>query len=389
MRLAMLIFSGTEMSKVAIVAILILSITTFKECSDVNKIEGLIRGKIAEVGKRFAPDRRTSIWDIKVDYRRGKFIVSGETDCREGLDSLFGVLETKFPRLEFRSEVLVLPEDVLGEESYGLIVNSVAHLRREPSVSSEMVSQTLMGHMVRLLKEECDYYLVKCDDGYIGWVSSSSVARGRKDFVDKWFGDDLYVFYDVEGRVYQEPSYNSYPISDIVLGNIVRFIGRKGNWFYVVLPDGRKGFVPRYQMVSYKKYKAFRPTPHSVVHLAKKLLGRPYLWGGTSTKAMDCSGFVQTVFRNVGLLLPRDANMQVNVGVDVDTSNSFEKLKPGDLLFFGPDENRITHVGIYIGNCKFIHSSGRVKISSLVSSAENYSEGGKKSLRRVKRVIQD
>lgn len=389
MRLIMQIFSGIKMNKAIVMAVLILSAAIFKECSDVSRLENLIREKIAEVGKKFAPDSRTSIWNLKVDYSGGKFIISGETDCKEGLDSLFGIFESEFSRLEFKNEVLVLPDDVLGDESYGLIVNSVAHLRREPSVSSEMVSQTLMGHMVRLLKKESGYYLVKCDDGYIGWVSSSSVAYGKKAFVDKWFNSNLYVFYDIEGRVYKEPSYSSYPVSDIVLGNIVEFIGRKGNWFYIALPDGRKGFVPKYQMVSYEKYKAFRPTPRNVLHLARKLLGRPYLWGGASTKAMDCSGFVQTVFRNVGLLLPRDANMQVNVGADVDTSDNFRKLKHGDLLFFGPDENRITHVGIYIGDYRFIHSSGRVKINSLVKGSKDYSEGRRESLRRVKRVIQE
>jgi cell wall-associated NlpC family hydrolase len=78
---------------------------------------------------------------------------------------------------------------------------------------------------------------------------------------------------------------------------------------------------------------------------------------------MDCSGFVKTVFYSQGIILARDASQQAKYGEAVDISNS-NNLQPGDLMFFGRSAQKITHVGIYLGNGDFIHSSGKVHISS-------------------------
>ena len=98
-------------------------------------------------------------------------------------------------------------------------------------------------------------------------------------------------------------------------------------------------------------------------------MGIPYMWGGMSAKAIDCSGFVKMVMFLNGIILPRDASQMAYVGETVDISNGFDNLKPGDLLFFGrkateKQKERVIHVAIYIGNKKFIHSQGYVHISS-------------------------
>jgi cell wall-associated NlpC family hydrolase len=95
------------------------------------------------------------------------------------------------------------------------------------------------------------------------------------------------------------------------------------------------------------------------------------LWGGTSGKGVDCSGFVKLVFYARGIILARDASQQARYGEAVDFTNR-NNLQPGDLLFFGRTAQRITHVGIYLGNGDFIHSSGRVHISSIDPSDPKY-----------------
>ena len=95
------------------------------------------------------------------------------------------------------------------------------------------------------------------------------------------------------------------------------------------------------------------------------------MWGGTSSKGVDCSGFVKIVYYSRGIILARDASQQARYGEPVDFSNR-NNLQPGDLLFFGRSAQRITHVGIYQENGNFIHSSGKVHIGSIDPKAPNY-----------------
>ncbi|HNC29596.1 MAG TPA: C40 family peptidase, partial [Cyclobacteriaceae bacterium] len=87
-------------------------------------------------------------------------------------------------------------------------------------------------------------------------------------------------------------------------------------------------------------------------------LNAPYLWGGKSPFGIDCSGFVQMVFKINGYKLQRDSAQQAKQGKNV----SFQDMLPGDLMFFKNKENQIVHVGIFMGDEKIIHASGKVRI---------------------------
>jgi len=124
-------------------------------------------------------------------------------------------------------------------------------------------------------------------------------------------------------------------------------------------------------------------TKNSIIKNAKHYLGGKYVWGGTQPKGFDCSGYVKYLYAQQGIQLPRTAYAQSKVGKDVSKNS----LKKGDLLFFLTDRKRhipITHVGMYIGNDKFIHAASRKKgiiISSL--SKSKYS----KYFVKAKRII--
>ena len=106
----------------------------------------------------------------------------------------------------------------------------------------------------------------------------------------------------------------------------------------------------------------------SVLQRAFSLLGTPYRWGGTSPDTgFDCSGLVGYVFRTIGIDLPRVSREMVGAGAPV---NDRAALAEGDLVFFGRNGSRIDHVGIYVGDGKFLHAprTGRdVTVSSLAS----------------------
>jgi cell wall-associated NlpC family hydrolase len=118
------------------------------------------------------------------------------------------------------------------------------------------------------------------------------------------------------------------------------------------------------------------------VNTSLKFHGIPYLWGGTSSKNIDCSGLICNVYFMNGMLLPRDADMQALIGRELSTEFEYDMLEPGDLLFFGRKatedrEENVTHVALYIGGGEYIHSAGyreRVSINSMDSSQEHFIE---------------
>ena len=102
-----------------------------------------------------------------------------------------------------------------------------------------------------------------------------------------------------------------------------------------------------------------------VVTEAKKLIGTPYKWGGTTPKGFDCSGFVYYTYKKAGKVLPRSSAEMYKLGTSVSKS----QLRPGDLVFFTTYKKGASHVGIYIGNNQMIHASSKgVKIDSINNS---------------------
>ena len=131
-----------------------------------------------------------------------------------------------------------------------------------------------------------------------------------------------------------------------------------------------------------------KATEQNLVNTANKMVGLPYLWGGTSWKGVDCSGFTRMIFQTNGVLLPRDASQQVYVGHEV----AFDSLRVGDLLFFGEKatedkSEKVVHVGMWIGNNQFIHSSGMVKVSSFDKNYSNYDSHNASRYLRSRRIL--
>lgn len=162
--------------------------------------------------------------------------------------------------------------------------------------------------------------------------------------------------------------------SDIVritsYGESVEIIGVSGEW-YKVSAGGATGYI-RGDYVSFTEPDASAAVSSSsigeqIVEFAKQFLGTPYVWAGSSPSGFDCSGFVSYVFKNFGYSVNRTAAAMYTDGVEVDKS----ELQVGDAVFFASSSESIGHVGIYIGDGQFIHSSsgcGYVTISGLDES---------------------
>jgi hypothetical protein len=208
--------------------------------------------------------------------------------------------------------------------------------------------------------------------------------------IKAWNRSERVIYLENTGWIFASRG-NEGVISDVVAGSILQNAGESGGFVKVVLPDGRTGYLPSGCVKDFTGWKyAQSVNTDDICIRAASMLGIPYLWGGTSTKGADCSGYVQTVYFLNGYILQRDASLQALHGESIDLSDNFKNLLPGDLLFFGPMRNgkpRVTHVGIYKGSMEYIHSSGMVNINSLDSSKANFSGPRLKLLLMAKRIV--
>jgi len=341
---------------------------------------------ITNTGIELCPDKRLDYFSVWAEMQDSTIVLKGETSNKTAYDSVLARIK-RIVDSPFRNEIKLLPSSDIANP-YGVITISTANIRRMPAVESELINQAILGEPVRLLKTHSFFYFIQMPDKYLGWMLKSSIKAMSEVEYTHWNDMKKIVFNRNWGQVYEKPDENSYPVCDLVLGNVLAILESKGKWLKVQLPDGRAGYVLQKHVINLDALKT-RPQPEAkeIVDTALRLNGIPYLWGGTSTKGFDCSGFTKTVYRMHGIDLPRDANMQVQMGVPIEIDADYKNLKPGDLLFFGGAPDKITHVGIYIGNKKFIHSDGYVHINSFNSADEEYSEYRVKGLQAVRRIL--
>ena len=184
-------------------------------------------------------------------------------------------------------------------------------------------------------------------------------------------------------------------VSDIVLGAQLALLETTEDFYKVAFPDNRVGYIKQKDAAIYETWiNTIKPSSSLIELTAKKFIGLPYLWGGTSSKGMDCSGFTKTVYLMNGFVIPRDASQQINAGKVVDTNLTFENLQKGDLLFFGKKatdstKQRTTHVGIWLGNDndEFIHAANNVGVNSINSEADNFDEFNKNRYLGARRYL--
>jgi len=343
---------------------------------------------VKQVKAEMAPDRRLEMFSITPLFRDDKLFLHGETSVPAARDTLIARI-SRLGHWRLVQEIALLPDSSVGNRSHGLITISTGHLRRGPDVDYEMISQGLLGEPVTILKKEHDFFLIKLSDGYLGYMMGSSLCRKTAEEFRAWQDRPRAVFFKENfGEIYSEKTSDSFPVSDFVRGAIVAVVKKEGKWWQVELPDGRRGWVKKTILLDEKEFSSQpKPGPRQLIKTAREFTGHPYLWGGMSSKGFDCSGFTKTIYHLNGIELPRDANMQVKVGKEIPFDSTFSTVQPGDLLFFGRSMERITHVGMYIGDRRFIHSDGMVHINSFDPRHAEYNPYRFKSLRAIRRII--
>lgn len=327
--------------------------------------------KLEAIAAEMVPQRAESICDVTLVISEGGILtVKGETNLPEAKSAVIEMLEES--GVTFADSITLLPDPSVVEKPWALTSVSVCNIRTRPSHTAEMATQALMGTPVKILNKRDGWLLVQTPDSYIGWTDDP-LAELSDEELAAWKGSERLIYIGHTGVITDS---RGETISDIVFGVILVKTGSRGNYWTVALPDGRTGEVSKQESEDFRKWaESAGIEPEGLIRFARAFTGSPYLWGGTSTKGVDCSGLTKTVYYYGGVIMTRDASGQFRYGEEVSIDKPCETLLPGDLLFFGrlrDGKPRITHTGMYIGDTEYIHSSGLVKINSFDSTRSNY-----------------
>lgn len=275
-----------------------------------------------------------------------------------------------------------------GTNYKGTINGDTVNVRAKPDTSSKILVQLAKGTAVAVTVVNDNWCKVS-KNGVSGWVSRQFIII-RETVIAKGTvkGNDV--------NVRSKPDVSSEKIAQLGNGTKVDIVKKSGAWYRIAIDGNKYGWVNCDYIVNRdstpsrgsddtaiaaaddktqaaaddgKVSAVGEDLRQQVVAYAKKFLGVRYVYGGSSPKGFDCSGFVQYVFKHFGIELDRSADEQALNGKKISKS----ELKPGDTVFFDTNggHNAIEHAGLYIGDGKFIHASSGSSAHKVVISDIN------------------
>lgn len=380
--------------------VLLLIFSAFQLYAEAGLKDSVLSAKakkiIKAVQEKYAPDRTTEIFNTEINTSNPS-LLSVETTIPKAVKELQEMFRKE--NIPVIIQPQLLPAEGLNGRQYGVINLSVSNNRTRPSHGAAMATQALLGTPVKILKKQDSYYLIRTPEGYISWIDNAGLTLMDSMQFTEWKAADKLVYTAQYGHAYQSRSKKAQPISDLTAGDILKLTGKKGRFYKAVFPDGRQAYILKKEAMPFGEWKS-RPAPNGqkILETAESMLGVPYLWGGTSAKGVDCSGFTKMSYFLNGIILPRDASQQEAVGEKIDIyendtvslAKCLKNLQPGDLLFFAGNKNNlsaITHTAIYIGKGEFIQAAGLVRINSMIPGADNYDDYQSRTLVSAKRML--
>ena len=304
------------------------------------------------------------------------------------------------------------------EKRMAVVQTSTCYMRLQPDYESALETQELMGTVVEIVGEKGYWREIVSPQPYQAWTTEKTLVEMSQEQIEEYKKAPKYIFTAAHGHILTVPHETGSVITDLVGGDVMRVVekqkgqispsGKHGQWAEVMLPDGRTGWTYKKDLRILGERIDIRKgdpseglidgeTMEAVITSAWRLRGVPYLWGGMSSKGVDCSGLVRICFLMNDILLPRNATQQMLCGKEIEINrpdikgktqtevkdnynreiaqNAIRNLIRGDLVFFGNTETgSVTHVGIYLGGGTMIHASHLVRVNSLIPGEENYYE---------------
>jgi cell wall-associated NlpC family hydrolase len=298
-----------------------------------------IKSALDELAKQ--NDNRTSIFEIEVhELKNNSLTLSGRLLNESQLDDL----RRRFPSLKLDTASI----QILGRESHERVhvATNLTGLYERPTFGMALSSELYYGTELEVLDEEMRWVFTRQRDGYLGWAFRAYLGEGPAPEATH-----LVLAPAIELRA--EPNETSEVVTRVFSGTGVNLEEAQDGWSRV--SANKTGWIPSTHL------RAFADLPNTIeekrktlIEDSQRMIGIPYLWGGTSGNGIDCSGFARLLYRWIGIDIPRDADMQHAAAKPVEPP-----FEVGDLLFFAEKDSdrRVTHMGISLGGWKMIHSS--------------------------------
>jgi len=290
-------------------------------------------------------DPRLNVFDIQLkDLDHATISLTGKLLEEKQLEALRELFSNHFPGFSLDTASVRILDREPHEGVH--VATNLTGLYEKPTFGMPLSSELYFGTELEVLEEEKRWVFTRQRDGYLGWVYRSYLGEGAVPEATH-----LILAPAIEVRL--EPDESSQTVTRLVSGTGVVVEERRDGWSRIAA--NQTGWVPSSALRAMTEFpKTIDGQREMLIADSMRMIGVPYLWGGTSGNGIDCSGFARLLHGWIGVQIPRDADMQCDAAKPVEPP-----FEVGDLLFFGEGDSdrRVTHVGVSLGGWKMIHSS--------------------------------